>query len=153
LLKLAYKLCLLLSELQSSPSGANYIKFSLQSSQKNLDKTKNVSAQLDAYINSGVVIVNAIIEIAGGAGATDTSLDDQKEPARQFLQNVQMLNQTCNILLQQPGPAPKGPATPQPPSNTSKNSAVSPGILISFLYSQTPIQQLAVENAKYKVRF
>jgi len=117
-----------------SPSGANFVKFSLQSSQKNLDKSKNGSKVLDAYINSGLNVINSVIEIAGSAGAVDTAFDGQKEQAEQFVQNLQMLDQTYNLLLQQPGSAPKGPGTPRPPSNTSENAV-----------------QLAVGNAKYKV--
>lgn len=107
---------------------------------------------LDVYITSGLNIVNAVIEIAGTSGATDTALDGQKEPARQFVQDLRMLNQTCNILLQQPGSAPKGPATPQPRSRASENAVVRLMTLISSSCSQKLIQQLAVENAMYKVR-
>ena len=117
-----------------------------------MDTSKNISKRLDAYITSGLEIVITAIE-AGTAGARDAALEDQKEPARQLVQDLQMLNQTCNILLQQPGFAPKGPATPKPPSNTNSHSKVGPMILISFLYSKNITQRLAIENVKYKVHF
>ena len=93
-----------------------------------LDTRKQISERLDAYISSGLKIVITAIE---AARTTDVNLEDQKEPARQFVQNLQMLNQTCNILLQQPGFGPKGPATPQPPSNARGHSKVGSMIIIS----------------------
>ena len=140
-------------DFQSSPSGANFVKVSLQSAQKNLDKSKYLSEQLDESITSGLNIVNAVIKIAGFADAGDTALDRLKGPARHLVEDLQGINQNCNMRLGQSGSPPKGPGTPQPPNDTNKSATVGLRVLISFLYSHALIQRLAIENAQYKVLF
>jgi len=68
--------------------------------QQNLNKSKNISARLDGYIDIGPRSSRTSSKIAGSVGASDTALDGQKEPTKQLIQDSK-----CSIRLQYTSPA------------------------------------------------
>jgi hypothetical protein len=110
---------------QQSKSGALYIKYSLKTQEKNLDKSKRISKQLEVYMKTLSTIVERVIEVGGSVGAEDDAFDSDKPELKKAVDGIQQLKQQCDLILQQSGQNAKGPATPVAPPSTSGSAAVS----------------------------
>ncbi|KAF8145208.1 hypothetical protein K438DRAFT_2028860 [Mycena galopus ATCC 62051] len=119
----------------SSKSGAAYIQDTLKLQTDDLNPSMPVSKSLSTDIDSALTIVAHIIKVAGNVEADDKSLADQVDPTETIITNVESLQTSVNLLLQQPGTASTGPATTQTPTAAATTDTV----------------QLAVQNAQMKV--
>ncbi|KAG9043595.1 hypothetical protein FS837_009341 [Tulasnella sp. UAMH 9824] len=116
-------------------NGGEYVKASLEKMKSRLDPTKPISVNLDVYIGTAIEVISSIIDTAKSPGGSPTALDAQKPKVEKLISDLQQLVTSTNLLLQQTGAAPVGPATPPAPQGEMSSSTV----------------KIAVENAKFAV--
>ncbi|KIO28092.1 hypothetical protein M407DRAFT_6970 [Tulasnella calospora MUT 4182] len=117
-------------------SGGGYVKISLENIKSRLDPAKPISVNLDVYVSNAIQIIASIIKTANSpAATTPDALDAQKPKVEKLISDLQQLVTSTNLLLQQTGATPVGPATPAPPQGGVSSSAA----------------KIAVENAKFVV--
>ncbi|KAJ7832441.1 hypothetical protein B0H14DRAFT_3712262 [Mycena olivaceomarginata] len=98
-----------------SQDGGLYIQAALESQKTELDPSAPFSQKLSPYIDDALVIIAAILKVAGSsASIEDNTLEPQVAPTEQLIMNLQGLSTSANLVLQQPGSAATGPATLAP---------------------------------------
>ncbi|KAJ7835232.1 hypothetical protein B0H14DRAFT_2590376 [Mycena olivaceomarginata] len=103
------------SDSKDSQDGGLYIQAALESQKTELDPSAPFSQKLSPYIDDALVIIAAILKVAGSsASIEDNTLEPQVAPTEQLIMNLQGLSTSANLVLQQPGSAATGPATPAP---------------------------------------
>jgi len=123
---------------QKSKNSAFYIRYSLRAQKKKLDTSRRVSKQLERYMNTLSKIIKRVIEVSLSVGAEDRSFDQEKPKLKEAIEGLQQLKQQCDLILQQSGQNPKGPATPIPPPSTSGSAAVSPVVTQGIISNNHP---------------
>ncbi|KAJ7888868.1 hypothetical protein B0H14DRAFT_3429842 [Mycena olivaceomarginata] len=127
------------SDSKDSQDGGLYIQAALESQKTELDPSAPFSQKLSPYIDDALVIIAAILKVAGSsASIEDNTLEPQVAPTEQLIMNLQGLSTSANLVLQQPGSAATGPATPAPADQAQAAEA-------------SGAAQLAVQSAEMKV--
>ncbi|KAJ6462752.1 hypothetical protein C8R47DRAFT_1157968 [Mycena vitilis] len=103
-----------------SKSGAAFVEATLKALKGRLVVSKPISHQLSTFIEQALTIAAAINAVAGSAASgDDTALADQVAPTEILIANLESLVTSTTLLLQQPGVASTGPATPHTPATNS----------------------------------
>ena len=108
-----------------SQTGAIYVNGRLEVIKKRLDLSKPISAQLLPVIDDALNISRGITQVATSVRASeDSSLNEYKQKTQVLITNVERIVTHTNLILQQPGTVPSGPATPPTPLKASGSAAV-----------------------------
>lgn len=100
-------------------------------------------------MNTLSAIVERVIDIGRSVEAEDHAFNSDKPKLAKVIEGLRRLKQQCDLILQQPGQNPRGPATPVPPPSMTGSAVVSPVITRDIISSFH--QEIALENAKFQV--
>ncbi|KIJ62951.1 hypothetical protein HYDPIDRAFT_41638 [Hydnomerulius pinastri MD-312] len=115
-------------------SGGLFVEASLERIRDRLDKTKPISAKLLPTLEQALRITKAVNKISGTFQSSDDKICDTYKPQiKNMIRSLEGIVTQCNLILQQPGSVPTGPATPRTVSTSSS------------------VAKAAIETAKFQV--